>query len=324
MGKFLAALFSLVLGCALGAVGIPLAAWVATALYRAEVALDWVLWAVERSTLPLYAPAVQVANDAIRRDSLIAAGLAAAVLCLAAFSLLRFVRKALRSADESHDGKGTLDLKTQPLRVGRPVEGNIWLTHGSVQGQLYRVELSCKRDHGSGRSEGSETPYSEALEVTPVRTPVGWSLPFSFAVPPIAPPSGASRHVSGPGYSWRLAFRRSKGWISFPSVFTLNLAPALPEDLRGLEKRETPAQKQPIEEIVRSVRNEPVLYELARLREPTVAADDTAIHSGPTGSAESANLPAKIAKWLFLGLFGGALAVSAVALATAVLLSHIM
>jgi hypothetical protein len=270
MGKFLAALFSLVLGAALGAVGIPLAAWVAMALYRSEVALGWAVWLVERSPLPLYAPAVQVANDAIRRDSLIAEGLVAAVLCLAAFSLLRFVQRALRAANESHDGKGTLELKTRPLRVGRPVEGNIWLTHGSARDPSYRVELSCKRDHGSGRSEASETPYFEELEVAPVRTPVGWSLPFRFVVPPIAPPSGAS-YVSGPGYTWRLAFRRSKSWISSPSVFTLNLAPAPPEELRPLEKRETPVQKQPIEDIVRSVGKEPVLRELAQLREPSVA-----------------------------------------------------
>jgi hypothetical protein len=324
MGKFLAALFSLVLGIALGAVGIPLALWVAMALYRVEVALDWAVWLVERSPLPLYAPAVQVAHDAIRRDSLTAAGLAAVVLCLMAFSLVRSARQALRLADESHDGKGTLELKTLPLRVGRPVEGSIWLTQGSERGQLYRVELACKRDHGSGRSEGSETPYSEELEVEPVRTPVGWSLPFRFVVPPIAPPSG-NRFMSGPGYSWRLAFRRSQGWLSFPSVFALHLAPAPPEELRALEKREAPAQKLAIDEIVRSVGKEPVLHERAQSREPSLSGDVT---PGDTRAddavAETASLPGKIVKWLFLVLFGGALAVMAVALATAVLLRHIM
>ena len=323
MGKFLAAMFSLVLGIALGAVGIPLAVWVAMALYRVEVALDWAVWLVERSPLPLYAPAVQVANDAIRRDSLIAAGLAAAVLCLMAFSLVRSARQALRSADESHDGKGTIELKTLPLRVGRPVEGNIWLTRESAPGQLYRVELSCKRDHGSGRREGSETPYSEELEVAPVRTPVGWSLSFRFVVPPIAPPSG-NRYVSGPGYRWHLAFRRSQGWLAFPSVFALHLAPAPPEELRALEKKEPPAQKQAVEEIVRSVGKEPVLHERLPLRGPSLSGDaqaaDAVAHNGSTGIS----LAGKIVKWLFLVLFGGVLAVSAVALATAVLLRHIM
>ncbi len=329
MGKFLAALFSLVLGIALGAVGIPLALWIALAVYRVEVALDWAVWLIERSPLPLYAPAVQVANDAIRRDSLIAAGLAAAVLCVTAFSLLRSARQALRAADESHDGKGTIELKTRPLRVGRPVEGSIWLAQGPERGQLYRVELSCRRGDGSGRGEGSETAYAEELEVAPVRTPVGWSLPFRFVVPPIAPPSGASRHMSGPGYRWRLAFRRSQGWISLPSVFALDLAPAPPEELRALEKKEASVQKHAIEEIVRSVGKDPVLHELAPLRERPLSWDATAgdaragdavAHSGSTGIS----LAGKIVKWLFLVLFGGVLAVSAVALATAVLLRHIM
>src|SRR5262245_21859319 len=337
MGKLLAALFSLVLGIALGAMGIPLAAWVAMALYRSEAALGWAVWLVERSPLPLYAPAVQVANDAIRRDSLIAAGLAAALLCLISFSRLRSFRRALRSIEESHDGKGTLELKTRPLRVGRPVEGIIWLTHDPAQDQLYRVELSCKRNHGSGKSGSSETAYAEELEVVPVHTPVGWSLPFSFVVPPIAPPSGASRYVSGPGYSWRLSFRRSAGWISFPSVFALHLAPAPPEELRALEKWEAPVQEQPIDEIAGGVRKEPVLHEMARLREPSafdlervrmppnllgdVIPGDTRAYATV---AETPGLPGKIVKWLFLVVFGGALAVSAVALATAVLLSHLM
>jgi hypothetical protein len=324
MPKHLAAMFSLVLGVALGAAGIPLAVWVAMALYRAEAALDWAVWLAERSPLPLYAPAVQVANDAIRRDSLIAAGLAAVVLCLMAFSLLRSVRQALRAADESHDGKGTIELKTRPLRVGRPVEGSIWLAHGSERGWLYRVELSCKRDHGSGRSEGSETAYAEELEVAPVRTPVGWNLPFRFVVPPIAPPSG-NRFVSGPGYRWRLAFRRSHGWLSFPSVFALNLAPAPPEELRALEEKESPAQKQAIAEIVRSVGREHVFHERVQSREPSLSAHVTPGDARADDAvAKTASLPGKIVKWLFLVLFGGALAVTAVALATAVLLRHIM
>lgn len=333
MGKFLAAMFSLVLGIALGAAGIPLAVWVSAALYRADVARDWAVWAMERSPLPPYAPPSQVASDMLQRDSLIAAGLVAALLCLLAFSWLRSARRALRAADESHDGKATIELKGQPLRVGRSVEGNIWLTQDSAPGELYRVELSCKRDHGSGRSEGSETPYSEELEVAPVRTPVGWSLPFRFVVPPIAPPSGASRHMSGPGYSWRLAFQRTKGWISFPSVFALHLAPAPPEELRALEKKDAPAQKLAVDEIVRSVGKEPVLHERVQLQDLSAVGDvtpggarahDTVAHNRPTGVPEGASLTGQVVKWLFLVVFGGVLAVSAVALATAMLLRYVM
>jgi hypothetical protein len=341
MGKLAAAMLSSFLAVVLGAAGIALALWVAAALYRVERAREWAVWTIEHSPLPLYAPSIRVADDLIQRDALIALGMSAAVLCLMAFSSLRFARQALRSADESHDGKGTLELKTRSLRVGRPVEGNIWLTQVPAPDQLYRVELSCKRGDGSGRSERSETAYSEELEVAPVRTPVGWILPFRFVIPPIAPPSGASRYMSGPGYRWRLAFRRSKGWISFPSVFVLHLAPAPPEELRPLEKKETTVQKQAIEEIVRSVGKEPVLYELAQLREPSPAdlrlekaapnlfgdvtpgdarAGNAVAHNGSTGIS----LTGQFVKWLFLVLFGGVLAVSAVALATAVLLSHIM
>src|SRR5262245_9961608 len=126
MGKFAAAMLSLLLAVVLGAAGISLTLWVTAALYRVDWAREWAgwaVWAIDRSPLPLYAPSIRVASDLLQRDSLIAEALASAVLCLMAFFLLRFVRQALRPADESHDGKGTIELKTRPLRVGRPVEG---------------------------------------------------------------------------------------------------------------------------------------------------------------------------------------------------------
>jgi len=65
-----------------------------------------------------------------------------------------------------------------------------------------------------------------------------------------------------------------------------------------------------------------------RLRDATpdgARADDTDAYDRSTYAPESASsLPGKIVKGLFLVVFGGVLAVSAVALATAVLLSHIM
>jgi hypothetical protein len=263
MVTFIAVSFSLMLGMVLGAVGIPLAVWVAAALYRADVARDWAVWTMERSPLPPYAPPSQVASDMLQRDSLIAAGLLAALLCLLALSWLLAARRALRAVDESHDGKATIDLKGQPLRVGRPVEGSIWLTQGSRQGELYRLELSCKRGHGSARSGRTETAYFEELEVEPLLTPVGWSLPFSFAVPPIAPPSGVANFMSGPAYRWSLAVQPAKGWISTPSVFALDLGAAPPEELGSLEKsergRREPGMKRAAERIAPEMPREPLL-----------------------------------------------------------------
>jgi hypothetical protein len=217
------------------------------------------MWALERSPLPLYAAPVRVASDVMQRDFLVAASLAAVVLCLLAFSALRSARRALRPADESQDGKATIELKTQALRVGRPVEGNIWLTRRPERGELYRVQLSCSRGHGPGKSDRAETAYWEELEAAPVSTPVGWSLPFRFVVPPIAPPSGVSSFMSGPGYHWRLAVQRAQGWMSFPSVFALQLAPAPAEELYDIEKRERrePELKRPVSESQRPVARAP-------------------------------------------------------------------
>jgi hypothetical protein len=242
--RLIAATFSVLLALALGTVAVPLAVWTAMVSYRAEWMSGWTLWALERSPLPLYAAPVRVATDMMQRDFLLAASLAAVVLCLLAFSALRSAQRALRPAEASHDGKATIELKTQALRVGRPVEGSIWLAQRPGEGELYRVHLSCSRGHGPGKSDRAETAYWEELEVAPVPTPVGWSLPFRFVVPPIAPPSGVTRFMSGPGYHWRLAVQRAQGWMSFPSVFALHLAPAPAEELRALDRAE-PGRREP-------------------------------------------------------------------------------
>jgi len=337
-------MFSLFLAFVLGAAGIPLALWATTAFYRVDVARDWALWALERSPLPLYAAPVRVAGDVMQRDFLVAASLAAVVLCLLAFFALRSAQRALRAADESHDGKATVELKTQALRVGRPVEGSIWLAQRPQRGELYRVQLSCSRGHGPGKSDHAETAYWEELEAAPVFTPVGWSLPFRFVVPPIAPPSGVSSFMSGPGYHWRLAVRRAQGWMPSPSVFALHLAPAPAEELGAIERREPgrrePGLKHAGEAIARSPGREPSLQERPALREEMKQANGgiarnagwaPPLHERPefreTDDQETvreASLPTKIVKWLFLVLFGGALAVSAVALVTAVLLAYVL
>jgi hypothetical protein len=319
----------------------------------------------------------------MQRDFLVAASLAAVVLCLLAFSALRSAQRALRAADESHDGKATIELKTHALRVGRPVEGSIWLTQRPERGELYRVQLSCTRGHGPGKSDHAETPYWEELEAAPVFTPVGWSLPFRFVVPPIAPPSGVSSFMSGPAYHWSLAVRRAQGWMSFPSVFALHLAPAPAEELGAIERRAPgrmePGLKHAGAAIARSPVREPVLEERPAFREELKQANggiapnagwDSPLHGRPefredasrggTGTPNSfgdvtpgdtrardtiahvgyaygaedapydqetvreASLFTRIVKWLFLVLFGGALAVSAVALVTAVLLAYVL
>ena len=414
MGRLFAATFSLLLALLLGGLGTALSLWVAAGAYRSEWALRPALWAVEHTPLPLYASATRVASDLVQRDGLIAAGVLAAVLCVMALSSLRAARLALRSDDRSHDGQATIELKPGPLRVGHPVEGSIWLEHGPERGERYRVELSCSRGRGF-----DDTAYCEELVVAPVATPVGWNLPFRFAVPLIAPASGASRFTRGPGYSWRLAVRQANG-RSAPSVFTLDLEPAPVEELRSLERREPglrePELRRAVAEAARAPggapeareRAEPPraspppshsVYETPREetrpqqaaggvgpqspgREPTLhertsreearpqgpngasarprwqppldeqrarerarpqpahngdartASSESPIHERPefrqdrfpheveTARSEG-NALARIMKWLFLALFGGALAVSAVALVTAVLIGYL-
>lgn len=226
MLKLVAASFDLFLGTLLGAVGLPLALWVLVALYRAELARESALWALELSPLS-HGTAVQLAGDLTQRNALIALGIAAAVLCAMAFAALRSARSELRPVGATtHGGKVRIELVTNPLRVGAPVAGSIWLSRRMEPDDAIRVGLSCKRIHGSGVDQTAEVAFSEVRDVAPVRTSHGWSAPFRFEVPAIAPPSGN-------GFDWRLAYTLSRREL--PSLVALELGPAPEGAFRAIE-----------------------------------------------------------------------------------------
>jgi hypothetical protein len=257
MLRFIAVSFHLILGTVLGAVGLPLALWVALALYQPEEASGWALWALE-FLLPR-GSATQLASDVVRRNGLIALGIAAAVLCFMALATLLSAWKALRRANLSHDGQGQVELTTRSLRVGRPVAGTIWLAGDIDADEEIQVELSCKRTHGSGQNETVETAFWELLKVPAIESSAGYSVPFRFDVPPIAPPSGA-------GYQWRLAFSRSRFPYTFPSVFPLKLGAAAAGALGVFESGEIP---RPIDAIVGNALN----------RQSSAVADDIPVEA---------------------------------------------
>jgi hypothetical protein len=257
MLRFIAVSFHLILGTVLGAVGLPLALWVALALYQPEEASRWALWALE-FLLPR-GSATQLASDVVRRNGLIALGIAATVLCFMALATLLSAWKALRRANLSHDGQGQIELTTRSLRVGRPVAGTIWLAGDIDAEEEIQVELSCKRTHGSGQNETVETAFWELLKVPAIESSAGYSVPFRFDVPPIAPPSGD-------GYQWRLAFSRSRFPYTFPSVFPLKLGAAAAGALRVFESGEIP---RPIDAIVGNALN----------RQSSAVADDIPVEA---------------------------------------------
>lgn len=251
----LASAIQLLIGIALAVPGVLLALWVVVALYKVEVGFDWALWALEHSPFELTGPSVELANEAIQRNSLISGGMLAAVLCSVGFSFLRGARRSLRPPDESHDGKARIVLKAAHPRVGRPLEGSLRLTKDAEQGDVFQVELSCSR-YLRSRDEKNpvETPFFARLETKAAQGSQGWSVPFRFEVPATAPPTMARglRGLLAPDlFVWELTLRPLKGWIVSPSEFALELAAAPQEELRAIEATESPAQKEVIDAIER-------------------------------------------------------------------------
>lgn len=291
--RAVSSLFSFLVAIVLGVPGILLALQVGLVLYKVELAFDWALWVAEHSPLPLSIPAVQLANYAIQRDALIPAGLIAAFLCLLSYGALRNARGSQRPADESDDGKGRIELKAQQARVGRPLEGRVRLTKEARPGDVFRVELSCRRRVNSDDDSRWETPFFAQQDVQAVQGAEGWSVPFRFEVPATAPHSTVGGFQNDYDFNWQLGFFPAKAWIATPSRFSLQLAAASEEDLRRIEAGDSAALKDAIGALGEGLGRGPLLpYERAQLR--ALPPEDLEMAS------KVARVPAKIMKWVFV------------------------
>jgi len=238
MQKHVAAVWGFLLACLFGSLGILLALWVAITLHKVERGFDWALWVAVHSPFSPGAPPIEFANRAIQHTSLAWAAIAAAILCWLANRQWQYARRLLRPVNESHDGKAQIVLKTAQPRVGSPLEGSLRLANGANPGDVFRIEIYCRRKYNEPgdleRMKDStryrvETPFGASLDVKAIQDAHGWSVPFRFEIPATAPPSATGNPPPGDGYFWRLASFPANAWVAVPSEFVLVLAGALEE-----------------------------------------------------------------------------------------------
>lgn len=247
------------------AFGVPAALssyWVWTAFQEPWRAREWVIWAAERSPIPLTVAPEELAKDLVHPNGLIVAGLVAAFFCLASLKLLFDAQRGRRASDETEDRKARLELKSSPLRVGRPVEGRLWLAREAAAGDMFTVTLHCYRPYRRDGKNQKETAYFAEQEVRVVPDARGWSVPFRFEVPASAPQntvdtSGAQPLISFGDrlqpYHWLLSAWPADKLLAFPSAIELYLGPAPREELLALEAGETPAQKEALDAVSRGL-----------------------------------------------------------------------
>jgi hypothetical protein len=311
--KLISFLFNLVFGILLGSASVALAAWVCMALYRVELAFDAALWVLENAPLQFTGSPVILANEAIQRGSLIAAGVLATFLGWVAANCLLAARRSFRPAGESRGGNAQMVLKTPHPRVGDALEGRLRLMKDPNPGDSYQLELYCERRYTSGSKDQTERAFYASLDVLPAQDAEGWYLPFRFDVPVTAPASSASDMVASERYYWQLDFHRTEAWLSFPGDFGLTLAPADAAALRAVEATETPEQKAAIEDLA-GVLGAPLLpHQRAQMQALSPA--DLAMARKVT------SMPAKIMKWLFIGFFVIPMAIMALMFGVGMLLA---
>ena len=319
MRKLVIFIASLVFAILLGVPGVLLALQVGLVLYRLELAFDWALHVAEHWPLALTTPAVQLANHAIQRNLLIPAGMIAAIMCLLAFRALRNAQRLLRPSGESDDGKARIALKADHPRVGSLLEGSLQLTKDAKPGDIFRVELFCRRSLTSVSEKRRQTVFSARQDVQAVQGAEGWSVPFQFDVPATAPPSMVRDPLAvegyGHGFDRQLAFYPANAWIAFPSEFSLQLAAAPEEELHATEAGDTADRTEAIGAIGQGLGGGAALpYGRAALR--ALPSDDLAMAKKISG------MPARIMKWGIILFFVVPTAIIVLMLAAATMLGR--
>jgi hypothetical protein len=245
LDRVVVGMFSLAFGLAFGAAGILLGAWTAVAVYRKGLAWEWMVWAIEHTTLPWTAAPQELANDMV--NSRIPVGIGSLFLCWIAVRCLRSTRRALGPPGLSDDGWGRLDLEAAP-RVGATLKGRVLLTKTANPGEVFRLCLTCERRPWA-ESKGTVTLFAAEQDVQVA--PEGTYLPVEFHMPVTAPESAARQgdYV----VEWRLKAYATSGLIAFPSVFDFKVAPPTAAEARALAATESPQDKVEIAAIERGL-----------------------------------------------------------------------
>jgi hypothetical protein len=240
----LVTLLSVMTGIVFALPGLVLVTWAAARLINIQWAFNLALWAATYSPVPLSLPPVELANYLIEGQWWVFAALGGGFILALGLSILADELKPKRDADESHDGKARIELKTTSPCVGGPLEGTLRLTRDAKPGDAFVVELSCRRS-STGESR-TETPFLEEKRVEAVRAAHGWGLPFRFEIPLTAPESNARQTSRSQGFQWQLSLRPADAWYATRSRFDLALGPAPEKELEAFDAKETPEQRQTV------------------------------------------------------------------------------
>ena len=240
MRGLVAALFSFVIGIALGVPGLCLLIFLCLLMWRPELAPEWSRWVEAHSPLAPDDFPRQLLNELSQGKSPWAAWGAAAILSFVGYSALRGARESLRPADQSSGGEAQVVIKTEYPCVGAVLEGDLKLLETPKPDQVFQVTLLCRCIDRSLSKERKSSIFGQSQDVKIAQVADGWHLPFRFEVPADAPPSTVrddlDEVVAGlprVEYSWFIEFFPTDKWIAVSSKFQITLGAAPVNAPRG-------------------------------------------------------------------------------------------
>jgi hypothetical protein len=228
-----AALFSFVIGIALGVPGLCLVIFLCLLMWRPGLAPEWSGWVQAHSPLAPEDFPRQLLHELTQGKSPWGAWGVAAFLSFPGYSALRGARESLRPTDQTSRGEAQVVIKTEHPCVGAGLEGDLKLLETPKPDQVFRVTLLCWLTDRGAMNRQERSIFGLSQDVKIVQAADGWHLPFRFEVPADAPPStlrnDLAEVITGPPdveHVWYIEFCATDKWIAVPSKLQITLGAA--------------------------------------------------------------------------------------------------
>jgi hypothetical protein len=122
-------------------------------------------------------------------------------------------------------GGATLKLRDDKPRIGSPVEGTVDFARGVGPGDVFHVNLLCRRSVPQGDEASISTRWTQQVDARATTGPGGARIAFRFEVPDHLPATSEASGVERESFQWRIEVNPANQPLPIPYGFDLEMRP---------------------------------------------------------------------------------------------------
>ena len=123
-------------------------------------------------------------------------------------------------------GGATLKLRDDKPRIGSPLEGTVDFARGVIPGDVFHVNLLCRRSLPQGDDMSISTRWNKQVDARATTGPGGARIAFRIEMPGHLPATSEASSVEGESFQWRIEVNPANQVLPIPCGFDLEMRPA--------------------------------------------------------------------------------------------------